>query len=281
MAWDRQITIKTAQELETMRAAGRINAEALAAARAAIRPGATTADLNAAAEEVMRKYGVKSPFKNYPGPYPYPASTTISVNEELVHGIPGKRKLKEGDIVSVDSGVIYEGFVADSAFSAGVGHISEQARRLLDVTEASLYAGIRQMVVGNRVGDISAAVQQYVESRGFSVTREYTGHGVGRAMHEGPQVPNYGVAGRGLLLRAGMTIALEPMVLTKSFRTRVMPDEWTVVSDDGGLTAHFEHSIAVTEAGPYILTVLKDEETKIEHWESVLNAEAKSRQSQD
>jgi len=264
-----------------MRAAGRINAEALAAARAAIRPGATTADLNAAAEEVMRKYGVKSPFKNYPGPYPYPASTTISVNEELVHGIPGKRKLKEGDIVSVDSGVIYEGFVADSAFSAGVGHISEQARRLLDVTEASLYAGIRQMVVGNRVGDISAAVQQYVESRGFSVTREYTGHGVGRAMHEGPQVPNYGVAGRGLLLRAGMTIALEPMVLTKSFRTRVMPDEWTVVSDDGGLTAHFEHSIAVTEAGPYILTVLKDEETKIEHWESVLNAEAKSRQSQD
>ncbi len=281
MAWDRQITIKTAQELETMRAAGRINAEALAAARAAIRPGATTADLNAAAEEVMRKYGVKSPFKNYPGPYPYPASTTISVNEELVHGIPGKRKLKEGDIVSVDSGVIYEGFVADSAFSVGVGHISEQARRLLDVTEASLYAGIRQMVVGNRVGDISAAVQQYVESRGFSVTREYTGHGVGRAMHEGPQVPNYGVAGRGLLLRAGMTIALEPMVLTKSFRTRVMPDEWTVVSDDGGLTAHFEHSIAVTEAGPYILTVLKDEETKIEHWESVLNAEAKSRQSQD
>jgi len=264
-----------------MRAAGRINAEALAAARAAIRPGATTADLNAAAEEVMRKYGVKSPFKNYPGPYPYPASTTISVNEELVHGIPGKRKLKEGDIVSVDSGVIYEGFVADSAFSAGVGHISEQARRLLDVTEASLYAGIRQMVVGNRVGDISAAVQQYVESRGFSVTREYTGHGVGRAMHEGPQVPNYGVAGRGLLLRAGMTIALEPMVLTKSFRTRVMPDEWTVVSDDGGLTAHFEHSIAVTEAGPYILTVLKDEEIKIEHWESVLNAEAKSRQSQD
>lgn len=263
MAWDRQITIKSARELEIMRAAGKINAEALAAARAIIRPGVTTADLNAAAEEVMRKHGVYSPFKNYPGPTPYPASTTISVNEELVHGIPGKRKLKEGDIVSVDSGVVYEGFVADSAFTAGVGQISDEARRLLDVTEGSLYEGIRKMVVNNRIGDISAAVQQHVESRGFSVTREYTGHGVGRSMHEGPQLPNYGVAGRGLVLRAGMTIALEPMVLTKSYRTKVMPDEWTVVSEDGGLTAHFEHSVAVTEDGPYILTVVDENQTRI------------------
>jgi methionyl aminopeptidase len=258
MAWDRQITLKIEQEIEIMRAAGKINAEALAAARAAIHPGATTADLNAAAEEVLRTYGAFSPFKNYPGPYPYPASTTISVNEELVHGIPGKRKLKEGDIVSVDCGTVFEGFVADSAFSAGVGQISPEAQRLLDVTEGALYEGIRHMVVNNRVGDVSAAIQRYVESRGFSVTREYTGHGVGRRMHEGPQVPNYGIAGRGMALRAGMTIALEPMVLEKSFETRVLKDEWTVASADNGLTAHFEHSVAITAAGPYILTELED-----------------------
>jgi methionyl aminopeptidase len=263
MAWDRQITIKTTQELELMRKAGKINAEALAAARSVIRPGATTADLNAAAEEVMKKYGVFSPFKNYPGAYPYPASTTVSVNDELVHGIPGKRKLKEGDIVSVDSGVVCDGFVADSAFSAGVGSLSEEAQRLLDVTEGALYEGIRQMVANNRVGDISAAIQKYVESRGFSVTREYTGHGVGRQMHEGPQVPNYGLPGRGMVLRTGMTIALEPMVLAKSFHTRVMPDEWTVSSADGGLTAHFEHTVAVTPEGPYILTALNDSDTRL------------------
>src|SRR5512133_3929579 len=228
MAWDRQITIKTEQEIAIMRAAGKINAEALAAARAASRPGATTADWNAAAEEALRKHSVYSPFKNYPGPYPYPASTTISVNEELVHGIPGKRKLKEGDIVSVDCGTVYEGYVADSAITFGVGEISPEAQRLLDVTEASLYEGIKYMVANNRVGDVSAAVQSYVESRGFAVTREYTGHWVGRNMHEGPHVPNYGTPGRGLLLRNGMTIALEPMVLAGTYQTRVLPDEWTV-----------------------------------------------------
>jgi len=214
--------------------------------------------LNAAAEEVLRKYGVYSPFKGYPGPTPYPASTNVSVNEELVHGIPGKRKLKEGDIVSIDCGTVYEGFVGDSAISFGVGEISESARKLLEVTEAALYAGIAQMIVGNRVGDISAAVQQYVESRGYYVTREYTGHGVGREMHEGPQVPNYGQPGRGLLLRPGMTIALEPMVLIGTPMTRVMPDMWTVRSADGSLTAHFEHTVAITEDGPTILTTLDD-----------------------
>ena len=258
MSWERQITIKSPQEIEIMRQAGRINAEALAAAKSIARPGVTTADINAAAEDVLRKYGVYSPFKGYPGPTPYPASTNVSVNDELVHGIPGKRKLKEGDIVSIDCGTVYEGFVGDSAITFGVGEISEIARKLLEVTEASLYAGIAQMVVGNRVGDISAAVQQYVESRGYYVTREYTGHGVGREMHEGPQVPNYGQPGRGLLLRPGMTIALEPMVLIGTPMTRVMPDLWTVRSADGSLTAHFEHTVAVTENGPLILTSLDD-----------------------
>lgn len=257
MVWDRQINLKTSEELEKMRTAGRINAEALAAAHAILRPGVTTADLNAAAEEVLKKYGVYSPFKNYPGPYPYPASTTVSVNEELVHGIPSKkRKLKEGDIVSVDCGTVFEGYVGDSAFTAGVGEVSPETQRLLEVTEMALYAGIAKMVIGNRVGDVSAAVQEYAESRGFFVTREYTGHGVGRRMHEGPQVPNYGTPGRGMPLRAGMTIALEPMLLVGTALTKTLADEWTVVSADGSLTAHFEHSVAVTEQGPVILTLL-------------------------
>lgn len=241
-----------------MRIAGRINAEALAAACAIARPGVTTADLNAAAEEVLKKYGVYSPFKNYPGPYPYPASTTVSVNDELVHGIPGKRKLREGDIVSIDCGTVYEGFVADSAVTIAIGEVSAEVQRLLEVTEGALYAGIAKLIPGNRIGDVSAAIQHYVESRGFYVTREYTGHGVGRQMHEGPQVPNYGIPGRGMVLRPGMTIALEPMVLMGSPYTRVLEDQWTVASQNGLPTAHFEHTVAVTENGPLILTLLAD-----------------------
>jgi len=237
-----------------MREAGRINAEALAAAREVIHPGVTTADLDAAAEEVLKKYGCYSPFKGYPGPYPYPASTNVSVNYELVHGIPGKRKLKEGDIVSVDCGTVFEGYVGDSAFTACVGSVSPDAQKLVDTAEGALYAGIEKMVAGNHVGDISAAIQNYAESRGFHVTREYTGHGVGRAMHEGPQVPNYGTPGRGLVLRAGMTIAIEPMLLVGTPATRVLPDQWTVSSADGSLTAHYEHTIAVTDDVPMILT---------------------------
>jgi methionyl aminopeptidase len=256
MAWDRQINIKSSHELDIMREAGRINALALQAVREMIRPGVNTADLNAAAEEVLKKHGAYSPFKNYPGPYPYPASICVSINDELVHGIPNPRRmLKEGDIVSVDSGSVYEGFVGDAAFTVGVGEISPQARKLLEVTEGALYAGIAKMVEGNHVGDVSAAVQEYVESRGMNVVREYTGHGVGRRMHEGPQVPNYGIPGRGMLLKNGMTIALEPMVLLGAPFTRVMPDQWTVASQDGSLTAHFEHSVAITPDGPHILTV--------------------------
>ena len=262
MAFGRQTTIKSASELETMRIAGRINAEALAAAHAVIRPGATTADLEAAVDEVHRQYGVYSPFKNYaPGGLPpYPSSITVCINEELVHGRPGKqRKLRSGDIVSVDCGTVYEGYVGDSAFTAGVGEISSEAESLLDVTEQALYAGISQMRPGKRTGDVSAAIQQYVESHGFHVTRIYTGHGVGRSMHESPQVPNYGIPGRGLILQPGMTIALEPMVLVGTPHTYTLDDQWTVVSMDGSLTAHFEHTVAVTQDGPRILTLLPDD----------------------
>ncbi len=239
-----------------MREAGRINAMALAAVRQAIRPGVTTADLDAVAAEVIRKHHAQPAFLGVPGAYPYPATTTISINDELVHGIPGKRKLKEGDIVSVDCGTIFEGFVGDSAFTMGVGEISADAQRLLEVTEKALYIGIDQLRPGNRVGDVGAAIQAFVEGMGYHLTREYTGHGIGRAMWEGPQVPNYGIPGRGTLLRVGMVIALEPMVLMGTQRTRILPDQWTVSSADGSLTAHFEHTVAITENGPLILTEL-------------------------
>jgi methionyl aminopeptidase len=256
MGWERQIHIKSPAELEVMREAGRINATVLATVKELLQPGVATADLNAAAEEVLRKHGCISPFKGYGHP-PFPASITVSINRELVHGIPSKKRmLKAGDIVSIDCGTVFDGFVGDSAFTAGVGEISPQAKELLEVTEGALCAAIDQMRPGNRTGDVSAAIQKFVESRGFYVTREYTGHGVGRDMHEGPQVPNYGVAGRGLPLRPGMTIALEPMVLAGTSATRVLSDQWTVVSADGSLTAHSEHSVAITEGEPLVLTVL-------------------------
>lgn len=255
MNWSRQIHIKSPAELQVMREAGRVNATVLATVNELLKPGVSTADLNAAAEEVLRKHGCVSPFKGYGHP-PFPASITVSINQELVHGIPSKsRKLKNGDIVSIDCGTMLDGFVGDSAFTAGVGEISREAQTLLDVTRGALEAGIQKMRVGNRTGDVSAAIQQYVESRGFFVTREYTGHGVGRQMHEGPQVPNYGRVGTGMPLKAGMTIAIEPMVLAGTAETRVLPDQWTVVSADGSLTAHFEHSVAVTEGEPLLLTV--------------------------
>jgi methionyl aminopeptidase len=256
MSWERNIIIKSPQEIAALREAGRINARALDAVRQLIRPGVTTAELDASAEEVIRKHGASPTFKGYPGPYPYPGSICVSINEQLVHGIPGKRKLQPGDIVSVDCGSTFEGFVGDSAFTMGVGEISPQAQRLIKVTEQALYEGIRQMQIGNRVGDISAAIQTFVENAGLNVTREYTGHGVGRQMHEGPQVPNYGFAGRGQVLRQGMTIALEPMVLVGTSQTRVLSDQWTVASADGSLTAHWEHSVAITDGEPLVLTLL-------------------------
>jgi methionyl aminopeptidase len=254
MSWDRNIVIKKPHEIELMREAGRVNALALAAVREIVRPGITTADLDAIAYEVITRHGGVPTFKNYPGPYPYPATICASLNEELVHGIPGKRKLREGDILSVDCGTTLEGYVGDAAFTIGVGEVSPEAQRLLQVTEQALYEGIRQMRAGHHTGDVSAAIQKYVEKQGMHVTRVYTGHGVGRRMHEGPQVPNYGAPGRGPLLRPGMTIALEPMVLIGTPETRVLPDQWTVVSADGSLAAHFEHTVAVTDGEPLILT---------------------------
>jgi len=255
MIGQRGIYIKSEQEIAIMREAGRINARALAAVRGAFQPGITTAELDAIAAEVLRKHHAKPAFLGVPGAYPYPATTTISVNEEMVHGIPGKRKIQEGDIVSVDCGTIFEGFVADSAFTAGVGEVSVDAQRLMAVTEKSLYIGIDQLRPGNHVGDVGAAIQQFVESQGLHLTRDYTGHGVGRSMWEGPQVPNYGYAGRGQVFRQGMVIAIEPMVLVGTPRTKVLPDQWAVASLDGSLTAHFEHSVAITQNGPFILTV--------------------------
>lgn len=255
MAWDRDIHLKSPAEIVLMREAGRVNALALAAVKELLQPGVTTADLNAAAEETLQKHGAYSPFKNYGRP-PFPGSICTSINEQLVHGIPGKRKLREGDIISIDCGAVVDGYVGDAAFTAGVGQISSQAEKLIDVTRQALFVGIAMMRAGNKTGDVSAAIQQFVEAQGFQVVREYTGHGVGRQMHEGPQVPNYGTPGSGVLLRPGMTIALEPMVLIGTYRTRVLSDQWTVVSADGSLTAHYEHSIAVTEGDPLILTVL-------------------------
>ena len=256
MDWARKVNIKTSAEIAIMREAGRINATVLATVRDLLKPGVNTAELDAAAEDVLNKFGCVSPFKGYGYP-PFPNSITVSINNELVHGIPSKDKvLKEGDIVSVDCGTLYKGFVADSAFTGGVGQLSEKASALLEVTEQSLYQGIDKMRPGNMTGDVSEAIQKFVEGHGYHVTREYTGHGVGRQMHEGPQVPNYGKAGTGVLLTPGIVIAIEPMVLIGTHRTKVAKDNWTVVSADGSLTAHFEHSVAVTEGEPLILTVL-------------------------
>ncbi|MBI4772220.1 MAG: type I methionyl aminopeptidase [Chloroflexi bacterium] len=254
--WRRGIERKSRRELALMREAGRINALALQAARAVIRPGVSTADVDAAAAEVLRKYGARPAFLGYPGPYPYPAVTNVCVNEELVHAIPGRRRLKEGDIVTVDCGTVVDEYCSDAAFTAGVGEISPGARRLLEVAETALYIAIDLMRAENRTGDVSAAIQQYVEGHGYYLTREYTGHGVGRGMHEDPQIPNCGKAGRGPVLRPGITVALEPMVLMGTDQTIVLSDRWTVISKDHSLTAHFEHTVAVTEGEPLLLTAL-------------------------
>lgn len=254
MATPRGIELKTERELGLMREAGRVNALALEAAKAAIRPGVTTAEIDQAAATTLKKLGAKPAFLGYGQP-PYPAVICISVNEELVHGIPGKRRLQEGDVVSVDCGAILGGYVGDSAFTVIVGEGSPLARRLIDVAYKALDAAINAMRVGNWTGDVSAAMQKTAEAAGFFMVRDYTSHGIGRRLHEDPQVPNYMKPGRGVRLQPGMTIALEPMVLAGTMETKVLPDRWTVVSADGSLTAHCEHTVAVTAGEPVILTL--------------------------
>jgi methionyl aminopeptidase len=233
-------------------------AEVLERIREATAPGVTTGELDALAEEVIRGHNATPSFKGYPpgSANPFPATICTSVNEELVHGLPGSRVLREGEIVSIDVGAIREGYHGDAAVTLPVGEIDGEARRLLEVTKEALYAGIAQARAGNHSGDISAAIQETAERQGFSVVREYTGHGIGRQMHEDPQVPNFGERGRGVLLRPGMTIALEPMLLIGSHEVRVLDDHWTVVSAEGHLTAHFEHTILVRDGAAEILTEL-------------------------
>lgn len=256
MKWHRGVVLKSPRELEAMHEAGKVNALALAAAVSVAGPGVTTAEIDEAAAAVLREHNARPAFLGVPGAFPYPATTTVCVNEELVHAIPGKRKLREGDIVSIDCGSIVDGFVGDSALTVPVGEVSAEAEALMNATLEALYLGIAELRPEVQIGDVSAAIQTHVESNGFNVVREYTGHGVGRHMHEDPQVPNHGTPGKGMPLRAGMTIALEPMVLAGSPETRTLQDGWTVASADGSLTAHFEHTVAITAAGPLILTAL-------------------------
>jgi methionyl aminopeptidase len=255
---DDPIILKTPKEIEILREANRIVANILARIGEIIRPGITTAELDKIASVMIRDSGGKAAFKGYrmSNRRPYPACICSSVNEQVVHGIPGPRILKEGDVVGVDVGVQYKGFVGDAARTYPVGVVSEDATRLLNVTEESLYRGIEQAVPGNRLQQISAAVQKHVEDNGFSVVRDFVGHGVGRKMHEPPQIPNYTGVGGNPRLQVGMTLALEPMVNQGSWRIKLLDDEWTAVTADGKLSAHFEHSIAITEDGPYILSNL-------------------------
>ncbi|MBN1955730.1 MAG: type I methionyl aminopeptidase [Anaerolineae bacterium] len=252
------IHIKSAEEINKMRRAGRIVAEVLERMREWVVPGVTTGELDRQAEEVIRGHNAIPSFKGYPpgSVFPFPATICASVNDELVHGIPGPRVLQEGDIVSIDVGAVLDGYHGDAAVTLPVGEIPEETQRLLQVAEGAFAAGMAQARSGRRAGDISAAIQNYVERRGYNVVREYTSHGIGRQMHEEPQVPNFGRAGRGVLLRAGMAIALEPMVLAGDYRVRVLDDHWTVVSADGQLTAHFENTIYIRDGEAEILTQL-------------------------
>ncbi len=246
------VTLKSAREIETMRRSGKITAKVLTDIMKAARPGVTTKDLDDLAERGIRELGGIPTFMGYHG---YPASICASVNDEVVHGIPGDYVLREGDLLSIDIGTTFEGYVSDSAVTVPIGTISQAAQRLLDVTQECLMAGIAQMLRGNHLGDIGAAVQRHAESHGYGVVRELVGHGVGTAMHEEPQVPNFGKAGTGIELRPGLVLAIEPMITQGDYKVEILKDGWTVVTADGKLAAHFEHTIAVTDEGPKILTL--------------------------
>ncbi|MDH7481870.1 MAG: type I methionyl aminopeptidase [Armatimonadota bacterium] len=252
------IIIKTKQEIEKMRRAGRVVAAALTQLEASIIPNkTTTADLDKLAASILEKWNAAPSFKGYRG---YPAVICVAVNEEVVHGIPGPRVLKEGDIVGIDIGAIVEGYHADSAITVGVGEISPLAAKLIRVTREALFCGIAKARVGNRLTDISAAIQEHAEKNNFSVVRDLVGHGIGRSMHEDPQVPNFGRPGRGPRLEEGMTLAIEPMLNAGGYQVESLQDQWTIVTKDRSLSAHFEHTVAVTSKGPDILTLREGEE---------------------
>lgn len=247
------IVCKTAAQIEKMRRSGHIVRQVLDYVRTQVVPGVTTMDLERVAAEKIEEFGAKPAFKGY---YDYPCVLCTSINDEIVHGIPSeKRVLKAGDIVSIDCGVVLDGFYGDSAITVAVGDtLDDQLRKLLEVTEASLYRGIQAARIGNAIGDVGAAVQEIVEANGFSVVREFVGHGIGTRLHEEPQVPNFGSRGHGTRLREGMVLAIEPMVNSGRAATRVLADKWTAVTADGSYSAHFEHCVAVTRDGPVILT---------------------------
>lgn len=246
------ISIKSPSEIEKMRAAGRLTAQARALAGSLIRPGITTKEIDRQVRKFIESHGAKPSFLGYGG---FPASTCISVNEVVIHGIPGPRKLKEGDLVSVDVGAYLDGFHGDCAATFPCGEVSDEARKLMEVTRQSFFEGIKMARVGQRVSDVGHAVQQYVESFGFGVVRSFVGHGVGREMHEAPEVPNFGAAGHGARFQPGMVIAVEPMVCAGDWRVKVLGDKWTTVSADGSLTAHYENTILITDGEPELLTV--------------------------
>jgi len=247
------IIIKSDREIGIMRQAGRIVATILGVLSEQVRPGMKTRELDVIAARELERLEAKSSFKGYHG---FPANLCVSVNDEIVHGIPGERVLAEGDIVSLDFGAIFEGFQGDAAVTVGVGEINSPSEQLMETTEGALKAGIAAAYPGARLGDISAAIQNYAESRGYSVVREYTGHGIGREMHEEPQIPNFGPPGMGPVLRKGMTLALEPMVNVGGWRTRIGNDHWVVFTADGSRSAHFEHTIAITSGEPEVLTIV-------------------------
>ena len=251
------ISLKSAREIEVMRRANVIVAEVLQALKEKVAPGVTTLELDAVAEELTLKKKAIPAFKGYSvAGRIYPRCLCASVNEEIVHGIPSNRALREGDIIGLDYGVIYEGFYGDSAITVGVGQVSEAAQRLMQVTEESLRRGIAELYEGKRLGDLGAAVQHVAESAGYSVVRAFVGHGIGKKLHEEPAVPNYGEPDRGLRLKEGMVLAIEPMVNAGGFEVEIKEDGWTAVTKDGSLAAHFEHSVAITKNGPYILSQL-------------------------
>ncbi len=255
MKQGKSISIKTPEEIETLRRAGKVLASIIKELKRSLKIGMTTKEIDEKAEELIRAHGAQPAFKGYRG---FPGSSCVSVNREVVHGVPGQRIIKEGDIVSIDVGIVVDNYFSDTALTLGVGNISADLKKLLSVTQEALYKGIEQAVVDHHLSDISHAIQNYVESHDFTVVRDFVGHGIGRALHEEPEIPNFGPPHEGPLLKEGMVLAIEPMVNMGTWQTKTLSDGWTVVTKDGLPSAHFEHTILITKSGPEVLTKEKE-----------------------